>query len=63
MAITVISNHLNRVSELIADTVNDKQKLLNGTAQFDVGAGSTCIIVEDSSVLMCKSDNTWKELE
>lgn len=62
MAIRVIANHANGVTELQADTVEDKQKLLNGTVTYDVGSGSTCIVVDDSSVLMCKTDGTWKEL-
>lgn len=60
--IRTIANHPNGVVELVADTVQDKQSLLNGTTSYDVGSGSTCVVIEDSSVLMCKSDCTWKEL-
>lgn len=60
--IRTIANHPNGVVELIADTIEDKQKLLNGTVNYDVGSGSTCVVIEDSSVLMSKSDCTWKEL-
>ena len=62
MAIKVIANHPNGVTELMADSLTDKQNLLNGTAHYDVSGGSTCIIVEDSSVLMTQTDGTWKEI-
>lgn len=62
MAIRVIANHPNGVVDLQADTVQDKQNLLNGTVKIDAGSGSTCIVVDDSSVLMNKTDGTWKEL-
>ena len=33
------------------------------TVPTDCGAGSTCIVIEDSSVWMLGTDKTWKELK
>ena len=33
------------------------------TLPTDCGAGSTCIVIEDSSVWMLGTDKTWKELK
>ena len=59
---TVESNVGNGVSELIADSVEDKTKLQNGTIKYNVGAGSTCFVIEDSSVLMLDNTGTWREI-
>lgn len=33
------------------------------TLPTDCGAGSTCIVIEDSSVWMLGTNKTWKELK
>ena len=33
------------------------------TLPTDCGTGSTCIVIEDSSVWMLGTDKTWKELK
>ena len=33
------------------------------TLPTDCGAGSTCIVIEDSSVWMLGTDKAWKELK
>lgn len=59
---TIESNVGNSVSELIADTIEDKNKLKNGTVKYQIGAGSTCFVIEDSSVLVLDNSGTWKEI-
>ena len=47
---------------LTADTVEDKNKIKNGTVKYDVPANSTCFCIEDSSVMMLTSAGTWEEI-
>lgn len=56
--IKTIANHLNNVAELIADEQSDVTNL----TKFDVGAGSTCIVIETKKVLMLGNDGIWHEI-
>ena len=47
---------------LVADTVQDKNNLKNGVVSYDVPANSTCLCIEDSSVMMLTSTGEWKEI-
>lgn len=56
--ITVNGNNIqSSVVEIIADTVADVDSL-----PTDVGIGSDCIVLENSSVFMLGNDLTWHEL-
>ena len=60
MAVKVIANGntvQSSVVEIIADTESDIANL-----PTDVGVGSDCICLENSSVWMLGNDNTWHEL-
>ena len=56
--IKVVANSQNSVAELIADLKTDVEDL----ATYNVGAGSTCLVIEDSSVWMLGNDNVWHEI-
>ena len=45
------------VVEIVADTVADVENLPKY-----VGVGSTCIVIENSSVYMLGNDNEWHEI-
>lgn len=45
------------VVEIVADTLSDKENL-----STDFGSGSTCIVLENSSVWMLGNDKVWHEL-
>lgn len=45
------------VVEIIADTIADVENLPKY-----VGVGSTCIVIENSSVYMLGNDNEWHEI-
>ena len=56
--ITVNGNNIqSSVVEIIADTVADVD-----TLPTDVGVGSDCIVLENSSVYMMGCDGHWHEL-
>ena len=56
--ITVNGNNIqSSVVEIVADTVADVADL-----PTDVGVGSDCIVLENSSVYMLGSDLIWHEL-
>ena len=56
--ITVNGNNVqSSVVEIIADTVSDIEDL-----PTDVGVGSDCICIEDSSVFMLGNDKVWHQL-
>ena len=56
--ITVNGNNIqSSVVEIIADTVADVADL-----PTDVGVGSDCIVLENSSVYMLGKDSVWHEL-
>lgn len=56
--ITVNGNNIqSSVVEIIADTVADVADL-----PTDVGVGSDCIVLENSSVYMLGNDLVWHEL-
>lgn len=60
MAHKVISNGNNvqpSVVEIVADKKEDVANL-----PTDVGVGSDCIVLEDSSVYMFGNDNQWHEI-
>ena len=50
----IISNSQSGVVEIVADTLDDIQDL---PTTDDVGVGSDCIVLEDSSVYMLGNDN------
>ena len=50
----IISNSQSGVVEIVADTLDDIQDL---PTIDDVGVGSDCIVLEDSSVYMLGNDN------
>lgn len=45
------------VVEIVADTIADVENLPKY-----VGVGSTCIVIENSSVYMLGNDNEWHEI-
>ena len=47
----------NNILQYCGDTREDLAKLPTGD-----GAGSTCIVIEDSSVHMLNSEGQWKEI-
>ena len=47
----------NNILQYYCDTREDLAKLPTGD-----GAGSTCIVIEDSSVHMLDSEGQWKEI-
>lgn len=47
----------NNILQYCCDTREDLAKLPTGD-----GAGSTCIVIEDSSVYMLDSKGQWKEI-
>ena len=47
----------NNILQYCCDTREDLAKLPTGD-----GAGSTCIVIEDSSVHMLNSEGQWKEI-
>lgn len=56
--VTVNGNNVqSSVCEIIADTVADVADL-----PTDVGVGSDCIVLENSSVYMLGTDGVWHEL-
>lgn len=56
--VTVNGNNIqSSVCEIIADTAADVENL-----PTDVGVGSDCIVLEDSTVFMLGSDHVWHEL-
>lgn len=50
----IISNSQSGVVEIVADTLDDVQDL---PTTSDVGVGSDCIVLEDSSVQMLGNDD------
>ena len=48
---------VNYVLELVADTVADIE-----TLPTDIPQGSSCLVIENSSVYMLGSDGVWREL-
>ncbi len=75
-SVTKVGNEISSryVREFIADTVADINKLpridIRGTQNLieddgiddPVHAGSSCIVLEDSSVWMLGNDNIWHEI-
>lgn len=51
------SNVQSSIVEFTADELNDINNL-----PTNVGQGSTCLVIEDSSVWMLSSDKTWHEI-
>ena len=56
--IKTIENNMNGIVSLMADTIADKEDLI----KYKVSAGSTCLVLEDSSVLMLGNDGVWHEI-
>ena len=50
------------VVEIIADTLSDLDDLQTETETSYYGAGSDCIVLEDSSVWMLGNDKIWHRL-
>lgn len=50
-------NTSSAVAELVADTTSDITDL-----PTDLGAGSSCIVIENSSVWMLGNDKEWHQL-
>lgn len=50
------------VVEIVADTLNDLNDLQVETTTAYYGAGSSCIVLENSSVWMLGNDKIWHEL-
>lgn len=50
------------VVEIIADNLIDLDTLQTDTATAYYGAGSSCIVIENSSVWMLGNDKVWHEL-
>ena len=60
MAYKVISNG-NNVQPSVVEIVADKKEDVD-TLPTDVGVGSDCIVLEDSSVYMFGNDEHWHEI-
>lgn len=54
----ITQNLLSNIVEVIADNRNDIDQI-----PTHYGAGSTCFVIEDSSVWMLGNDAKWHELE
>ena len=50
------------VVEIIADNLTDLDNLQVETQTACYGAGSSCIVIENSSVWMLGNDKVWHEL-
>ena len=50
------------VVEIVADYLTDIDDLQAETATAYYGAGSSCIVIENSSVWMLGNDKVWHEL-
>lgn len=59
MAYVFVKQDKGYLSSLQADTRSDIETL---PVAPEVGLGSDCIVIEDSSVWLLNSQNEWKEL-